>query len=344
MKFWKYLFCVLLLLVFCGCSSASSGEVVNVYNWGEYIDKELLDDFERETGIHVVYSNFTTNEDLYTKLKNGGAAYDVIVPSEYMAERMMKESMLRPISDAGVPNRKEVDPWLLQKTKDPQQKYTVPCFWGTLGILYNRDLVKSSPTSWSILWDETYRREIVMMDSARDSIGVALKRLGYSMNERRGEALEQAKELLIAQYPLVYAYLVDQTKDLMKNNEAALALMYSGDAWDAMRENPALDYVIPEEGTNLWFDFWCIPADAPNPENAERFIDFMLRPENAARNAEYVGYSLPSSAARALLPEEEQTSKVAYPAAEVIEKGEIFEDLGDAVRVYNDLWQDVRNR
>ncbi len=327
-----------------GCAPKDSyAEVVSVYNWGDYIDRDLLSKFEEETGIHVIYSNFNTNEDLYVKLKNGVSSYDIVVPSDYMIEKMKNEGLLRKIDWAGVPNIEYVDPEYLNHSYDPKQEYSAPYFWGTLGIVYNTELVEEEVTSWEILWDEKYKRQIIMMDSSRDSIGIALKLLGYSMNSTDEKELAQAEALLIRQYPLVYAYLVDQTKDLMKNGEAALAVMYSGDAVDALSENESLAYAVPEEGSNLWFDSMVIPQSAQNPENAEKFINFMLNPENAAQNAEYVWYSLPSEAARELLSEELADSEVAYPDKELLTNLEVYRDPGAFVRNYDEIWQNVKN-
>lgn len=334
----------LILLSSCGLRKTEPGKVVNVYNWGEYIDKDLLTKFEEETGIRVIYSNFTTNEDMYVKLKNGGTNYDVVIPSDYMIERLIREGLLREISWENVPNIATVDPEYLHHSYDPSQKYSAPFFWGTMGILYNTTLVEEVVDSWSILWDEKYAREIIMLDSSRDSLGIALSLLGYSMNSVDPKEMEEAKELLIRQYPLVYAYLVDQTRDIMINGEAALAVMYSGDAINALSDNEDLDYVIPKEGSNLWFDAMVIPASSKHPEHAEAFINFVLRPENAAQNAEYVWYSLPSSEARALLSEELRDSEVAYPPKAILKNLEVFKDPGAYIKVYDDLWQEVKNQ
>lgn len=335
---------VILFPFLVGCSkNLSSKSVVNVYNWGEYIDKDLLTKFEEETGIHVVYSTFNTNEDLYVKLKSGVSSYDVIIPSDYMIEKMKNEEMLRPIDWSRVPNIKYVDKEYQNHSYDPEQIYSAPYFWGTMGIVYNTELVQEEVNSWSILWDEKYSREIIMLDSSRDSLGIALTLLGYSMNSTNESELAQAEELLIQQYPLVYAYLVDQTKDIMKNGEAALAVMYSGDAVDALSENESLAYSIPDEGSNLWVDSMVIPKDSKNPENAEVFINFMLEPENAAQNAEYVWYSLPSSAAKELLSEELRDNEVAYPSLDILENLEVYRDPGSFIKQYDDAWQNIKN-
>ena len=338
------LLAMLLLPLLAGCNNSKNFKsVVNVYNWGDYIDKDLLAKFEEETGIHVIYSTFNTNEDLYVKLKNGVSSYDVVVPSDYMIEKMKNEDMLRPIDWTQVPNMKYVDLEYQNHSYDPEQIYSAPFFWGTLGIVYNTKLVDEVVDSWNILWNEKYEREIIMLDSSRDSLGIALKLLGYSMNSTKEEELAQAENLLIKQYPLVYAYLVDQTKDIMKNGEAALAVMYSGDAVDAISENEDLAYAVPKEGSNLWFDSMVIPKNSNNPENAQAFINFMLEPENAAQNAEYVWYSLPSTAAKELLEEELRDNEVAYPPLEILSNLEVFKDPGKFVKKYDDIWQNVKN-
>ncbi len=331
-----------------GCRSEQVSEkneaVVNVYNWGEYIDPELVDRFEEETGIDVIYSNYATNEDMYVKLKKGGASYDVVVPSEYMLQRMVEEEMLLPIDAARIPNLKNIDARFMHMDYDPEQKYSVPYFWGTVGILYNKKLVSDPVTSWDILWNPKYARQIIMLDSSRDSLMIGLVRAGASPNSKNMDELNQAKEDLIRQYPLVYAYLVDQTKDIMINGENAMAVMYSGDALAAMQENPDLDYAIPHEGGNLWFDVFAIPKGAKHKENAEKFINFMLQPDVMAQNAEWVGYSLPSEAGRALLPPELRDSPVAYPDPEAYRNAEVFTYLSDYVEIYDQLWQDVKNQ
>lgn len=331
-------------LVSCNNKEEES-KVLNVYNWGEYIDKDLLRKFEEETGIKVIYTLFNTNEDLYVKLKNNTSSYDLIVPSDYMIERLAKENMLRPLNFDNIPNFQYVDKEYLFQSFDKEQKYSVPYFWGTLGIVYNKtEVSEEEVSSWNVLWDKKYERQIIMLDSSRDSLGIALKLLGYSMNSTDENELAKAEELLIEQYPLVYAYLIDQTKDIMINGEAYMAVMYSGDAVDALFENEDLGYSVPKEGSNLWIDSMVIPANAKNPENAEKFINFMLEPENAAQNAEYVGYSLPSSKAIELLSEDYTDNDVAYPDKSLLKNLEVFRDPGQFIKKYDDIWQEVKNQ
>lgn len=335
----------LLLTVSCQVSDSEEEEqVVNVYNWGEYMDLELLDQFEEETGIKVIYSNFANNEDLYVKIKHSGASYDLIFPSEYMLERMIQEDLILPINMENVPNIKFIDKQYLNHSYDPEQKYSVPYFWGTLGIVYNKKLVDDPVDSWDILWNEKYAKNIIMQDSSRDSLAVALSRRGFSINSKDLEELKIARDDLIEQYPLVYAYLGDQARDIMKNGEAAMAVMFSGDAVDVCFYNEDLAYAIPKEGSNLWFDVMAIPANAKNKENAEAFINFLLDPEVAAQNASWVGYSLPSSTARELLDEEYRDNPFAYPPEEVLDILEVFNFPGDFIEVYDEMWQEVKSR
>lgn len=330
--------CVLLLV---GCGGGEEKKVVNVYNWGEYIDKDILAEFEEQTGITVKYDTFVTNEDMYVKLKKGGSSFDLLVPSDYMIEKLIKEDLLAEVDFSKIPNFENLDPELLHKSYDPEDKYSVPYFWGTLGIVYNKTMVSEPVDSWDILWDEKYANQILMLDSSRDSIGIALIKSGYSINSMDEGELAEAKELLIQQKPLTLAYQVDQSKDMMVGEEAAIAVMYSGDAYDAVRQNPNLEYVIPKEGSNLWFDACVIPKDAENKENAELFINFLLDPEIAMRNADYVGYSTPNAKAKDLLSEEMKGSLIAYPDLSKHANMEVFNDPGEMITVYDQIWTDV---
>lgn len=335
---------IAMAFVLAACGGSSNKEVVNVYNWGEYIDTALLDKFEEETGIEVKYDMFTTNEDMYVKLKSSNISYDILVPSDYMIERMKNEGMLQPINFENVPNYANVDDTFKNQTFDENNEYSAPYFWGTLGIVYNKEMVQEPVTSWDILWDDKYENQIIMMDSSRDSIGVALKKLGYSLNSKNESELEEAKQELIAQKPIVRAYLMDETKDMMKNGEAALAVMYSGDAADAISENPNLEYVIPQEGSNIFIDAMVIPANATNKENAEKFINFMLDVNNAAQNAS-IGYSTPISAAKQLLDDDMKNNEAAYPDQATLDALDLetFRDPAEMLERYDSIWQDVKS-
>ena len=336
-------------LTACGSasSSGSNGEVV-VYNWGEYIDPDTISMFEEETGIKVIYDEFETNEIMFPKIEAGASKYDVDCPSDYMIKKMIENDLLAEINYDNVPNAKAnigQQYWDMSKEFDPENKYSIPYCWGTVGILYNKTMVDGPVDSWSILWDEKYADNILMQDSVRDAFMVALKLNGYSMNSVNPEELNAAKESLIAQKSLVQAYVIDQVRDKMIGNEAAIGVIYSGEAIFTQRENPDLEYVIPKEGTNVWIDSWVITKNAPNKENAEKFIDFMCRPDIALKNFEYITYSTPNDAARELIEDEDiRNSKIAFPTLSDYSNLETFTYLGeDADALYNELWKEVKS-
>lgn len=331
-----------------GCGSGGGGEngEVYVYNWGEYIDPETLTLFEEETGIKVIYDEYDTNETMYPKIEAGSLAYDVVCPSDYMIQKMLDNDLLQELNFDNMPNAKENigQQYYDQATAfDPENKYCVPYCWGTVGILYNTTMVSEPVTSWSILWDEQYADSILMQESVRDAFMVALKMNGASMNTLDKTELETAKNALIAQKPLVQAYVIDQVRDKMIGGEAALGVIYSGEAIYTQRSNPDLEYVIPKEGTNLWIDGWVIPKNAPNKENAEKFIDFMCRGDIALLNFEYITYSTPNTAAQALIEDETiKNSEIAFPDLSQYDNLETFSYLGsEGDSLYSDLWKEV---
>lgn len=329
-----------------GCGQDGANGKVYVYNWGEYIDEETIKLFENETGIKVVYDEFETNEIMYPKVEAGASAYDVICPSDYMIEKMIRNDLLQELNWDNLPNAKaNIGKQYYQQSEgfDPGNKYSVPYCWGTVGILYNKTMVDEPVDSWSILWDEKYRDNILMQRSVRDALMVSLKLNGYSMNSLEQDQLQKAKQSLIDQAPLVQAYVVDEVRDKMIGNEAALGVIYSGEAIYTQRSNPDLEYVIPKEGTNVWIDSWVIPKNAPNKENAEKFIDFMCRPDIALMNFEYITYSTPNDAARELIEEEDiRNSEIAFPDLSQYNGLETFRYLGEeGDELYNQLWKEI---
>ena len=329
-------------------SNMMNSEKVVVYNWGEYLDPEVLTMFEEETGIDVVYEEFETNEILYPKISSGAIAYDVICPSDYMIQRMIENDLLAEINFDNIPNVKNIGKDYMEQSRqfDPENKYSVPYCWGTVGILYNKTMVDEPITSWSVLWDEKYKGNILMQDSVRDAFGVTLKYLGYSLNSTDLDELTEARDLLIKQKPLVQAYVIDQVRDKMIGNEAAIGVIYSGEAIYTQMENPDLEYVIPEEGSNIWIDSWVIPKNAENKENAEKFINFLCRPEIALMNFEYITYSTPNSEARKLIEDEAiRNSEIAFPDLSKYDNLETFQYLGtEADQTYGELWNQVKSR
>lgn len=337
------------LLSGCGSANKYPNGKVYVYNWGEYIDPETLDMFEKETGIQVIYDEFDTNETMYPKVEAGASNYDVVCPSDYMIQKMIDNDLLQELNWDNIPNAKaNIGAQYYEQSEafDPGNRYAVPYCWGTVGILYNKTMVDEPVTSWSILWDEKYADSILMQDSVRDLFMVGLKSLGYSMNSTDEKELNEAKDLLIQQKPLVQAYVIDQVRDKMIGNEAALGVIYSGEAIFTQRENPDLEYVIPKEGTNVWIDSWVIPKNAESVENAEKFIDFMCRGDIALLNFDYITYSTPNTAAQALIEDDDiRNSKIAFPDLSQYDGLETFSYLGDdADALYNDLWKEIKSK
>ena len=328
-------------------SSLVNSKKVVVYNWGEYLDPEILTMFEEETGIDVVYEEFETNEILYPKISSGAIAYDVICPSDYMIQRMIKNDLLAEINFDNIPNIKNIGKEYMDQSRqfDPENKYSVPYCWGTVGILYNKTMVEEPVTSWSILWDEKYKDNILMQDSVRDAFGVTLKYLGYSLNSTDLDELTKARDLLIKQKPLVQAYVIDQVRDKMIGNEAAIGVIYSGEAIYTQKENPDLEYVVPEEGSNIWIDSWVIPKNAENKENGEKFINFLCRPDIALKNFEYITYSTPNTEARKMIEDESiRNSEIAFPDLSKYDNLETFQYLGtEADQTYGELWNQVKS-
>lgn len=337
------------LLSGCGSANKYPNGKVYVYNWGEYIDPETLDMFEKETGIQVIYDEFDTNETMYPKVEAGASNYDVVCPSDYMIQKMIDNDLLQELNWDNIPHAKaNIGAQYYEQSEafDPGNRYAVPYCWGTVGILYNKTMVDEPVTSWSILWDEKYADSILMQDSVRDLFMVGLKSLGYSMNSTDEKELNEAKDLLIQQKPLVQAYVIDQVRDKMIGNEASLGVIYSGEAIFTQRENPDLEYVIPKEGTNVWIDSWVIPKNAENVENAEKFIDFMCRGDIALLNFDYITYSTPNTAAQALIEDDDiRNSKIAFPDLSQYDGLETYSYLGDdADTLYNDLWKEIKSK
>ncbi|MDR1533168.1 MAG: ABC transporter substrate-binding protein [Clostridiales bacterium] len=333
---------LVLAVLLSGCTGGGDDQVtLNVYNWGEYIDEDILATFTEETGIAVNYDTYATNEDMYAKLKSGGVSYDIAIPSDYMVQRMIDEDMLETLDPDNIPNLQYIFGWLKELEYDPGCVYSVPYMWGTLGILYNTDLVDDPVDSWNILWDEKYSGQIFMYNSQRDSFAVALKKLGYSLNTRDLTELEAAKAELILQAPLVRAYLGDTVRDSMIGNEAALAVVYSGDAIYCIENNPALAYAVPREGSNVWCDAVVIPKGSLHKAEAEKFIDFLCRTDISLKNTEYIGYSTVNTQTFDLLPAEMREDPAYWPGEDIFRICEVFVDLGSFLKEYDRAWTEV---
>lgn len=331
---------VSLILVSIGCGSGKPK--LKVYNWGDYIDKSLIKEFEEKYNIKVVYEEFATNEEMYVKIKNSPGQYDVAIPSDYMITKMVKDGLLEKIDFNNIKNYDQIDQKFKNLAFDPKNEYSVPYMWGTVGIIYNTKVIKDEITSWQDLWNLKYKDQIIMLDSQRDSIGIALKKLGYSLNSKNIKELNKAKEELIKQKTLVHAYAGDEVKDQMIEEEAAMAVVWSGDAMFMMENNKNLKYVIPKEGTNLWFDNMVIPKGSKAKKEAEMFINFMSSAEASKKNVEYIGYSTPNKKSKELLPKEVRENPTAYPSDDIVKKGEVFIDLGDFIKEYDRIWTDIK--
>lgn len=346
--FLSILLVLAMTLCMTGCSreekEAEKTTELIVFNWYDYIDPSVIEMFEKETGIKVSYVNFTTNEEMYTKLEAGAGSYDVIFPSEYMIERLLKEDLLEELNMENIPNLANVLDNLKNPSYDPDNAHSVPYMWGTLGIIYNTEMVAEPITSWMTLFDERYKENIFMMNSIRDTIGLGLKALGYSMNTRNEDELKAAGELLVKQKKdgLVAGYILDETKDKMVANEAAMGIIYSGDALYAMEKNDKLAYVVPQEGSNVWVDGMCIPKGSKNKEAAENFINFMCRDDIATMNMEYIRYSSPIKAVVENLSEEDAANPALNPSEEVIARCEYFNDISDCMALYEKIWTEIR--
>ena len=323
-------------------NSAGSNITLNVYNWGDYIDPEVIEDFTKETGIKVNYENFNNNEELLAKIEAGSTNYDVLFPSDYMVGIMREKGLLQKLDFENIPNYKYIDNRFKKLNYDENDEYAVPYMWQTVGIVYNSKKITDKVDSWNILWDEKYKRNIIMLDSSRDTIGITLKKLGYSLNTKNDEEIEKAKQELIKQKPLVNSYQVDYYKTALIGGEADMSLAWSGDAMYIKSENPDFEYAIPKEGTNVSIDCMVVPTQSKHKKEAEIFINFMNKPEIAAKNAEYIKYSSPNLEAIKLLPEEEQKNEKMYPQGDINALGEIFIDLKDYNEVYDRVWTEIK--
>lgn len=335
---------VLCILVgtFSGCGDKRT--TINVYNVGDYIDEEVIALFEKENpDIRVNYETYYSNEEMYIKVKNKSSAYDVVFPSDYMVERMVAEGLLNKINYDNIPNIKNIGEQYMYLDYDKNREYTVPYMWGTMGILYNKDMVdEKDMNSWNAIYDKKYSGDIFMLDSERDVISITLKMLGYSMNSKDDKELDKALDALVKQKPLVKAYCGDEVKDKMIANEGAMTIAWSGDAVYCMELNESLRYSVPKEGSNLWFDSMVIPTTSQHQAEAEKFINFMCRPDIAKKNAEYIGYSTANTEGQKLLDEDVRNDEMRYPDLNTLENMEIFKYDPELSEKYSELWQQVK--
>ncbi len=332
----------------------AGGGTLYLYNWGDYIDPELLEEFEAETGVRVVVDTFETNEDMIAKVRAGGSGYDIVVPTDYAVQLMQADELLAPLDRSKLTNFEHLDSALLGRYFDPENAYSVPYFYGTTGIAYNRQAYPDGVDSWAALFDpaqlEAVRGQASMLDDEREAPGAALQYLGASLNETDPALLSQARDVLLAQKPYLAAYNSANFQRLLASGEYVIAQAYSGDALLARRGledefsgNPDVAFVIPKEGGTIWMDNMAILAESPNKDAAHSFIDFMLRPDIAVRNAEYVGFLTPNATAREQLSEELQAlyAEGFAPDEATYDRLEWIERTGDT-EVFSDLWAEVK--
>lgn len=330
--------------------AANSGVTINVYNWGQYISDgsdgyiDVNAAFTEATGIEVNYMTYDTNESLYTKLKTGGSSYDIIVPSDYMAGRLIDEGLVQPLDFDNIPNYSYVNDTFKNTAYDPDNTYSVPYTWGTVGVIYNKKYVDEADIgSWDLLWNEKYAGKILMFDNNRDAFAIAESRLGYSLNTTDAVALTDCAALLSQQKPVVQQYVMDQIFDKMTREEAWIAPYYAGDYLTMLEDNPDLGFYFPEEGFNLFIDCMMIPSNAEHKAEAEAYINFLLSPEICGENLDYLGYSATEDAAKEYMDPEMADNEIAYPSEETLARSEAFYYLPtDTNQLMDSLWLDVK--
>lgn len=353
-KYFALLIMLLSSLIFSGCDMLAEEQdddedTLYIYSWGDYLDSAVITQFEQETGIKVVLDEYDTNESMYPRIAEGAESYDVLCPSDYMIQKLIDNDLLQPLDFSELPNVKKYvaqDFFTQSRAFDRENKYSVPYCWGTVGIMYNTTMVDEPVDSWEILWSDKYRGEILMQDSARDAFMIPLRLMGKSMNTTDEQELIAARDKLIQQKPLVQAYGIDDIRDKLSSGEAALGIIFSGEAINLMAENEDLRYtIVPKEGTNLWIDSWVIPKNARHVANAHKFINFLSRPDIAAKNFKALGYSTPNTAVRELVEDDMTDTEIAiaFPKPAVYQGQETYSYLGEKLeKLYTRLWLQVK--
>ncbi|MCI6402112.1 MAG: spermidine/putrescine ABC transporter substrate-binding protein [Candidatus Fimivicinus sp.] len=330
-------------------ASDLAGTTINVYNWGEYISDgsegsmDINAEFTKRTGIKVNYNNYDTNENMYAKLKSDGVSFDIVIPSDYMIERLINEDMLQKIDFSNIPNYKYIDAKYKGLYFDPKDEYSVPYNVGMVGLIYNTKMVKEAPTSWNVMWDEQYKGKVLMFDNPRDAFGIAQKLLGQSFNTTDEAEWRAAADKLKAQKPILQGYVMDDIFRKMESGEAAIAPYYAGDFITMHSNNPDLAFVYPQEGVNIFVDSICIPKNAKNKAAAEAYINFLLDPDIAVENANYLGYATPNTAVLTREDYELKGNEYLYPEDQKMPKTEYFYNLPQkTLTLMTDLWSELK--
>lgn len=344
MKKWLCMCALGAALVLSGCGK-SNENVLTVFNYGEYMDPEVIQMFEEETGIQVKYEEAITPEEMYTKYISGAIKYDLLCTSDYMVDRLIREGEAQQVDFSSMEYADNIGQryWDFAKAYDPDNSYSLPYFWGTVGILYDSTKVKGPVDSWEVLFNGEYAGDFIMQNSMRDAYMVALKYLGYSLNTTDEAQIREAHELLMEQKPDVQAYLVDEARDEVVVGNATMAVIYSGEAYLGHEYNEDLRYVVPKEGSNVWLDSWVVTKNCANPENAAKFLDFLCREDVAAMNFEYIYYSTPNEAVIENMTETLRNDETIIPADSSTDNCEVYVQLDEAsVQLYNDLFKDLK--
>jgi spermidine/putrescine transport system substrate-binding protein len=315
---------------------------LNIYNWSTYIAPDIIPNFEKEFGVKVNYDLFDSNEELLAKIQPGNPGYDIIVPTGYMVEIMINLGLLEEINHDNIPNLANVDPKFLDPPFDPGNRHCVPYQWGTIGIGYNIKATGGEIDSWQVMFDEKYAGRIAWLDDPRVVIGIALLMLGYDMNTTNPDEINEARELLLKQKPLVAAYAPDTGQILLDEGEVDITMEFSGDVFQVMEENPDLRYVIPKEGSEIWTDNLCIPKGAPHKELAEKFMSYILDARVGADLSNYIRYGTPNKASLPLINEEDRNNRAIYPSPEIMERLEFIKDVGEATLLYDEAWTEIK--
>ncbi len=336
-----------LAFILVACSPATDGKdtkkvTLHLFTWSDYTEETVVKQFGERFGIKVASDTFGSNEELLAKLQGGASGYDVVVPSDYMVSILIKQGLLAEIDPAKIPNLAHVYKHLKGLYYDPQNAYSVPYLWGTTGIGYNADLVTPPPASWKVLWDQRYKGKISLLNDEREVFGMALRAAGESLNTTEPAKLDAAKARLMAQKPLVKTYTSENYDQLLVSGEVALAHGWSGTILRAAAERPSIKYVIPREGGTIWQDNLCVLTSSKHKDEAMAFINFLLEPKTAALITSKVKYASASEEARLFVPKEIAQNPAIYPPASVVARLEWIKDVGDAIKLYDRAWTELK--
>lgn len=333
-----------------GCSTTPAGRTLNILNWADYLHPEAIPEFEKRYGVKVIYDTFASNEALLAKLQAGGSRYDIIVPSSYMVKQLRKLELLLPVDHSRIKGLSGLLPRFWQAAYDPGLKYCVPYTWGTTGIGFSADAMRRRglmredlpELSWEVFWDNRFASRLTLLDDAREVLGMALKLAGHSYNSRDAAEIARAKDALVKQKPLTMCYTSDQVIVELSSGDAELAQVFSGDAYQARRENKDVRYVIPSCGTSIWTDNFCIPKTAPHEDLAYLWINYMMEKQVAAACANYTNYAIANRDAWELVDSHLRDDPNLYPAGALLERCEELADVGSALFIYDRMWTELK--